>query len=292
MLAIRDDGLLEGSVSGGCIEDDLIRQIRDGQLVIDTPRTLTYGVSAQEARKFGLPCGGTLELVLEVVKPHSQIDAMIEAIEAGVLFTKQLNLATGVVQILDQHLGFTCDDTQLRLPLGPAYRVLVIGAGQLSKFFSQIMLGLGFKVTVCDPRQEYYDNWDIAGVELTREMPDDVVLSIKPDARTAIVALTHDPKLDDLALLEALNSQAFYVAALGSTRNNQQRKQRLQEHFGMSDEALARLHGPAGLFIGSKIPSEIAVSIAAELVAAKNRVLAVAGVISNTSKKLELTKVA
>ena len=210
---------------------------------------------------------------------------MIERIEAGRLFTKVLDLNTGVVQILDQHLGFSCDVSHLRLPLGPAYRVLVIGAGQLSKFFGQIMLGLGFRVIVCDPREEYYDNWDIAGVELTREMPDDVVLALKPDARTAIVALTHDPKLDDLALIEALNSDAFYVAALGSTRNNQQRKQRLHEHFGISDEALARLHGPAGLFIGSKIPSEIAVSIAAELVAAKNRVLAVAGVISNTSKK-------
>ena len=101
-------------------------------------------------------------------------------------------------------------------------------------------------------------------------MPDDVVLALKPDAHTAVVALTHDAKLDDMALLEALKSEAFYVGALGSRRNQATRKQRLMEHFDLSAESLERLHGPVGLSIGAKTPAEIAVSIIAQIVQVKN----------------------
>jgi xanthine dehydrogenase accessory factor len=155
---------------------------------------------------------------------------------------------------------------------GPRFRLLVIGAGQLSKFLCQMALGLDFQVTVCDPREEYQDTWDVPGVTLVRTMPDDTVAAMQLDERCAVVALTHDPKLDDLALMEALKSKAFYVGALGSRKNNEARRQRLIEHFGMSADELARLHGPIGLFIGSRTPPEIAVSIAAEIVAAKNGV--------------------
>jgi xanthine dehydrogenase accessory factor len=119
---------------------------------------------------------------------------------------------------------------------------------------------------VCDPREEYKASWKLPDVTHLSGMPDDVVQDIQPDAHTAIVALTHDPKLDDMALLEALNSNAFYVGALGSRRNQQVRKQRLADHFGISDDSLARLHGPVGLRLGAKSPSEIAVSIMAELI--------------------------
>lgn len=132
-------------------------------------------------------------------------------------------------------------------------------------------VALDFAVTVCDPREEYADEWNEPGTTVTREMPDDVVLAMKPDARMAVIALTHDPKLDDLALMEALQSPAFYVAALGSRRNNKTRRARLLE-FGVSEEQAATLRGPAGIYIGSRTPAEIAVSIAAELVAMKNGV--------------------
>jgi xanthine dehydrogenase accessory factor len=163
-------------------------------------------------------------------------------------------------------------DGQLVQVLGPGYRMLVIGAGQLSQYLCQTALGLGFDVTVCDPRVEYTAGWSLPGVTLVRDMPDDAVLQMQPDERTAIVALTHDPKLDDLALMEALMSPAFYVGALGSRVNNTRRRERLQEHFGIGDEAIARLHGPAGLYIGSRTPPEIALSILAEVVAIKNGV--------------------
>jgi xanthine dehydrogenase accessory factor len=123
---------------------------------------------------------------------------------------------------------------------------------------------------VCDPREEYAAGLNMSGVTRLIGMPDDVVRELQADAHTAVVALTHDPKLDDMALMEALNSDAFYVGALGSKRNQASRKQRLMEHFDLSAEALARLHGPVGLSIAAKTPAEIAVSIVAQIIQVKN----------------------
>jgi xanthine dehydrogenase accessory factor len=130
----------------------------------------------------------------------------------------------------------------------------------------------GFKVAVCDPRPEYMQAWAVNGVERIAGMPDDVVRDFAVDLRTCIVALSHDPKLDDLALLEALHSPAFYIGAIGSRRNSRQRRERLIEHFGETQESLERLHGPIGIYIGSKTPAEIAVSVMAQILAAKNGV--------------------
>ncbi|MNV65328.1 putative xanthine dehydrogenase subunit A [compost metagenome] len=130
----------------------------------------------------------------------------------------------------------------------------------------------GFKVTVCDPRPEYIETWAVNGVERIVGMPDDVVRDFTVDRRTCIVALSHDPKLDDLALLEALHGPAFYIGAIGSRRNSQLRRERLIEHFGETPASLERLHGPIGIYIGSKTPPEITVSVMAEILAAKNGV--------------------
>jgi xanthine dehydrogenase accessory factor len=154
---------------------------------------------------------------------------------------------------------------------GPRWRLFIIGAGPLSRFLAQVALGMDYRVTVCDPREEYRSGWDVPGVELVHIMPDDLVLEAQLDARSAVVALTHDPKLDDLALMEALKSDAFYVGAIGSRLNNARRRERLKL-FDVNDEQLARLHGPIGLYIGSKTPAEIAISIMAELTAVKNAV--------------------
>ena len=163
------------------------------------------------------------------------------------------------------------DGATLTTVHGPRYRMLVIGAGQLSKYLAQIAVGLDYQVTVCDPREEYTETWDIAGITLVKTMPDDTVIDMKLDERCAVVALTHDPKLDDLALMEALKSPAFYVGALGSRANNAKRRKRLEE-FDLTPEQIARLHGPIGLYIGSRTPPEIAVSILAEITAVKNGV--------------------
>jgi xanthine dehydrogenase accessory factor len=278
LMAINGRGETVGSVSGGCIEDDLIHRIREGGVqaacATDTPAVLRYGISADEAHRFGLPCGGTVELVLEAVSVRSRLDELLQACLRRRSTERVLNLHTGEVDLRAgrcdglPHL----DDHHLTTHLGPQARLIVIGAGDLSRFLCQMALGLGFEVIVCDPREESRASWQLDGVVLSQEMPDDLILRLKPDARTAVVAVTHDPKLDDLALIDALQSDAFYVGAIGSRRHSELRKTRLHEHFDLSQEALDSLHGPAGLYIGSKTPAEIALSIMAEVVAVKNGV--------------------
>ncbi|WP_334187932.1 XdhC family protein [Noviherbaspirillum sp.] len=273
MLAIRDDGLVVGSVSGGCIEDDLIDRVRRHGITRTHPELVTYGISADEAHRFGLPCGGTLQLAIEPVSAQSAIDALLERLARHELVARRIDLATGEVRLDPAAPGMTMQisETALTTIHGPRWRLLIIGAGQLSRFLAQIAVGMDYQVTVCDPREEYRDAWPVQDVTMLHAMPDDAVLDMQLDSRAAVVALTHDPKLDDLALMEALKSDAFYVGAIGSRANNAKRRERLKE-FDLSDAQLAKLHGPVGLYIGSKTPAEIAISILAELTAAKNGV--------------------
>ncbi len=273
MLAIRDDGVAVGSVSGGCIEDDLIDSVRAQGIVLDAPAVREYGIGAEEAHRFGLPCGGTIRLVLEPLGMHSRIGALLAAVTRGELVRRTLDMHTGEVALASAHDtgGLAFDGATLATLHGPRYRMLVIGAGQLSRYLCSIALGLDYQVTVCDPREEYVEAWDVAGVTHVRTMPDDTVEAMRLDARCAVVALTHDPKLDDLALMEALKTPAFYVGALGSRRNNATRRERLRL-FDLDDTQIARLRGPAGIYIGSRTPPEIAISILAEITAARNGV--------------------
>jgi xanthine dehydrogenase accessory factor len=273
LLAVRDDGVVSGSVSGGCVEDDLIARIKAGEYdSLDHPSIVAYGVSKEEAARFGLPCGGTLRLVQEPVKDTAWIAAVLERTNAHQLVARTVKLSTGEVSLRDaartDALHF--DGITLTTLFGPRWRLLLIGAGQLSQAVAHMAKLLDFEVLVCDPREEYAASLGLTDVTRVMGMPDDVVLELKPDAHTAVVALTHDAKLDDMALMEALKSEAFYVGALGSRRNQATRKQRLMEHFDLSAESLDRLHGPVGLSIGAKTPAEIAVSIIAEIVQVKN----------------------
>jgi xanthine dehydrogenase accessory factor len=273
LLAVREDGLVVGSVSGGCIEDDIVdRTRREGQRATKC-EVVTYGVSADEARRFGLPCGGTIQLVLEPLTRESGMRALLREVETGHLVARRLDVASGFATLhpAQPNDGLTFDGRMLRTIHGPRYRMLVIGASQLSKYLAQIAVGLGYDVTICDPREEYTETWDVPGVRLVRTMPDDTVQAMRPDERLAVVALTHDPKLDDLALMEALKSRAFYVGAIGSRANNEKRRERLRE-FDLDAAQIARLHGPIGLYIGSRTPPEIAISILAEITAIKNGV--------------------
>lgn len=269
VVAVRDDGQIAGSVSGGCIEDDLIARMREQALVANSPKVVRYGVSGDEAARFGLPCGGTLELVLEPVGEASQIDSLLAELSAGRRVRRTLSLASGAATLApaDGADVVQLSATQLISTHGPHWRLLLIGAGQLSQYLAQMALALDYQVIVCDPRDEYLP--DLPGVNRLRDMPDDAVVALRPDAHTAIIALTHDPKLDDLALMEALRSPAFYIGAIGSRANQAKRQQRLAEHFGLSAAELARLHGPVGVKNGARTPPEIAVAILAELTAVR-----------------------
>ena len=269
LLAVRDDGQISGAVSGGCVEDDLIARIKAGERSAQ-PSMIAYGVTKEEAARFGIPCGGSLRLVQEPLLDSAWLEEILQRTQAHELVARTLNLRTGQVHLqVTQTAQFAFDGQQLTTSFGPKWRLLLIGAGQLSQAVAQIAQMLDFEVLLCDPREEYVPN-NLHGTQRLLGMPDDVVREIKPDAHTAIVALSHDPKLDDMALLEALNSAAFYVGALGSRANTAKRKARLAEHFAISAAALARLHGPVGLHLGAQTPAEIAVSIMAQIVAVKN----------------------
>jgi xanthine dehydrogenase accessory factor len=288
IMALCETGAVVGSVSGGCIEDDLIYRFTQAYASSansqpqDAPQTLPsgapqrvkYGVTADEAHRFGLPCGGTLELVLEFDPDPALLAELLEALSQGRLMQRHLDLQSGAcrLQTTEQTAELSIDDHRLVNTFGPEFRMLLVGAGQLTEYLATMALFSGFAVTVCDPREEYTGAWSVPNVTVLKDMPDDVVQQFKPDSRSCVIALTHDPKLDDLALLEALNTEAFYVGAIGSRRNNEARHQRMIEHFDQTEASLARLRGPIGIYIGSKTPSEIAVSVMAEVLAVKNGV--------------------
>lgn len=272
LLALRGDGLVVGSVSGGCVEDDLIDRVRHGERV-DQASLITYGVSKEEAARFGLPCGGNLRLVQEPLGRTDWIDEVLVRTSRHELVSRSLSLETGVVTVQAASRGdkFEFNGTELRALFGPRWRLLIIGAGQLSRVLAHMALALDFEVICCDPREEYNLTWDVPGSSFSKAMPDDLVMELQLDPHSAVVAVTHDPKLDDLVLLEALKSPAFYVGALGSRSNTAARKERLKL-FDLSSAEIDRLHGPIGLDLGSKTPAEIAVSIIGEIVAVKNGV--------------------
>ena len=272
-LALREDGAVVGSVSGGCIEDDLIARHTAGDFS-GRPELIRYGIDADEAHRFGLPCGGTLELMLEFDPDAAALQSLIGSLQGGRLMRRTVSLGDGSVTLAEsaEPEALHLDGQTLAATFGPEFRMLLIGAGALSEYLATMAQFSGFAVTVCDPRAEYSGHWSVPGVTLAEGMPDDVVVAFRPDRRSCVIALTHDPKLDDLALLEALESDAFYVGAIGSRRNNAARRERLAQHFDMSPETLSRLRGPIGLYIGSKTPPEIAVSVMAEVLAVKNGV--------------------
>jgi xanthine dehydrogenase accessory factor len=269
-LAIRDDGQVAGSVSGGCVEDDLIRRVQKEILTRNTPEMVVYGVSQQEAARFGLPCGGTLRLLVEPKPELTLLEKLLAAISTHQIICRTVNLSTGK-SILDpgsRHDEFLCTEQEMRTTYGPRWRLVIIGAGQLSLYAADFAIASDFEVIVIDPREEYAEGLNRNDLIFIKGMPDDVLLEIDVDPHTAVVALTHDPKLDDMALMEALKSPAFYVGALGSRKNTQKRKERLID-FDISKEEVERLHGPVGLYIGALTPPEIAVSILAEVIAVK-----------------------
>ena len=273
-LAVRDDGRVIGSVSGGCIEDDLIENVRAKGIAADArPHIVSYGISADDAHRFGLPCGGTIELAIEPLGATSGMRELLQRLEGGQLLERRLDLNSGAVTLARATPGsvLRVDDETLCTVHGPRWRLFIIGAGPLSRFLAQVASAMDYRVIVCDPREDYRADWNVPGIELVHTMPDDLVIEAKLDARSAVVALTHDPKLDDLALMEALRSDAFYVGAIGSRVNNARRRERLKL-FDLSDAQLDRLHGPIGLYIGSKTPSEIGIAILAEMTAMKNGV--------------------
>ena len=273
LMLMRADGAFSGSVSGGCVEADLVMRYREGQLGDTFPTRIDYGINREDATRLGLPCGGRLELLLERLESAVPLQRLLAQITAAALVARRVCLATGEVSL---HPAAPADDFRynedyLEKVFGPQWRLLLIGGGELTRYVAQIALLLDYQVVICDPREDCEAVMPPPACELVRMMPDDAVQAYAVHPRCAVVTLSHDPKLDDLALLDALGSPAFYVGALGSKRNSALRRERLRG-LGISAQQLQNLHAPAGLPIGSHSPPEIAVSILAGITAVRNLV--------------------
>lgn len=272
VLAVTSSGAFFGSVSGGCIEEDLIEQLQNNP--VNKPQLIMYGETEEQRHHFGLPCGGVLQLIVEPFNNKVEIESLIKNIESRKTIYRSIELNSHTIhsQPWQKHHCIELDGNTWHNVFGPTWRLLIIGAGETGQYLANMAQSLGYDVLVSDPRPEYRKNWPLSHDILLEGFPDDVIDDLNIDERTAIVAVAHDPKVDDMALLSALNSDAFYVGALGSRQNNFQRRQRLQQHFGFTQHQVNQLHGPVGLHIGSKTPAEIALSILAEVTAIKNGV--------------------
>ncbi|MEM6709793.1 MAG: XdhC family protein, partial [Pseudomonadota bacterium] len=276
LLTCNTAGQLVGSLSGGCVEDDLIEQLTQGALAKDRATRYEYGVTAEDTERFGLPCGGRLTVYVEPLDPTKD-PTLVEEFQAlcsALAERRWFERSTGP----DGHqltecawdpqrpiVDYDADANRFQQVFGPRKQLFIIGAGMVSHYLAGLALMLDFAVTVCDPREEQLANFPVAGVTKVGGMPDDAVRSFASDSGSAIVALTHDPRIDDMGLIEALATDAFYVGAMGSSRTSASRRERLAT-LGVPAAALDRLHAPIGLALGSKTPPEIALAIAAELV--------------------------
>lgn len=271
LLAMSASGALVGSVSGGCVEEDLLGRFRTGELAEPFPTLVDFGIDRAEAGRLGLPCGGRLELLVEELPAAEPVEALLTGLRAGGLVARRVCLNTGEVSL---HPGEGRPELEVSghavvKVFGPAWHLLLVGDGQLARLLATMARLLDYGVTICDPRESFADPFPLPEVTYSRLPPDEAVLALANQPRTAVVTLAHDPKQDDLALLEALASRAFYVGALGSRRTAAARRERLAQ-MGLTQAQIARLRGPAGLPIGSKRPAEIALSILAEITAARN----------------------
>ena len=279
-LAVNDRGEFVGSVSGGCIEAAVIGEAQE-VIAGAAPRVLSFGVSDERAWEVGLACGGRVDVYVEAVKRETldrlravraehRAVALATPLDGGDAWLGDLSdapaplreavgraLRSGAAEVAEiDGRSFLIE------PHLPPLRLIVVGAVHVAETLAQMASLAGFAVTIVDPRRAWATEARFPGLALVTTWPDVALSELRPDARTAVVTLTHDPKLDDPALVAALASPAFYIGCLGSQKTHAARRDRLA---GKGD--LARLHGPVGLRIGARAPAEIAVSILAEIIA-------------------------
>lgn len=283
MMACTQDGELVGSISGGCIEEDFLQQLREGALKAryeseKKPFMVHYGVSAEEQARLRLPCGGQLHVLLEFIQatPHNidTFNAIDSALNQHHRISRRVDLISGHIDTSPQSAddAVILSHVQMLHSLSPKYRLLLLGAGDVARYVAELALSMDYDVTLCDPRPHYLDNWFVPGVQLSSDLPDDLVRDQFSNPYSGIIALAHDPRVDDMALMEGLKTDAFYIGAMGSERTSENRRLRLPE-LGLSAAEIAKLHAPIGYMIGSKTPAEIAISILAEVTAVRHKVL-------------------
>ena len=286
-MVVAADGQFEGSVSGGCVEGEVIAEAED-ILAEGRPKTLTFGVADETAWQVGLPCGGQIKVFLERLDGPGGVAVLDRALKArtkrrGLVIRTHLNDArrefferedAPADDVVKQH--FASGESKLQeTPEGevflhalvPPARILIIGATHIGQILAQLVKLAGYEVLVIDPRTAFAAETRFPGIRLDTEWPQDTIPKIGLDPYTAVVALAHVGHIDDEALKLAMRSDCFYIGALGSKRNHAKRMQRLKE-VGFSDAEIGRIHSPIGINIGAQSPQEIAISVMAELVLA------------------------
>lgn len=268
VMAITESRKFVGSVSGGCIEDELINRV-GGQFPAYA-ELIEY--SSETTRT--LPCGGTLLLLLEPLDSISDLNEMVRELKSGISIVRSIKLEPLETswRMAEKNDQSRLSADRLELLYERSWQILIVGMGELSQWVYQLANLIDYEVKVCEPREDYRKSWTFLESETYTDYPDDFVRLVEPDRQTCVLALTHDPKIDDMAIIEALASDAFYIGALGSRRTTNNRADRLRDHFGMNDNDLQRLHAPIGLDLNTRKPQEIALSIMTEITAVRNRV--------------------
>ncbi len=280
LMVCNRDGSLVGSLSGGCVEEDLISVLQRGELAIGEPAYKIYGETDEDIEKFQLPCGGTLGILIE---PFPALASNPELVQHFQLIEQHLQQRTCVQRLYDYEnnsrrvlpsshhpdVQYQLDSygkvSQLDHILGPVIHLMIIGVCEVARYLAQFALATGYRVSICDPRPEMASEWSVEHTTLFTAMPDDTIRAYSADNNSAIVAVSHDPRIDDMGLMDAFDSNAFYIGAMGSKKTSEKRRERLRE-LGISAEDLKRLRAPIGLAIHSKTPAEIAISILAEII--------------------------
>ncbi len=277
-LAVSGDGQMQGSVSGGCVEGAVLLEAQEA-LETGEMRLLEYGVSDDDAFAVGLACGGTIRVLVEPVGSaitEEILNQIVAARTDRVAVAYEVNVKTGARGVMNggfeqrfrmDRSGFEEDGDVFVAIHNPPLRLIVVGAVHIAQALVPMARIAGYDPVIIDPRDAFGSNARFPGEEIIADWPDDAIATIGLDARTAVVLLTHDPKLDDPALHAALASDVFYIGALGSKRTHAARVARLSE-AGFDAAQIARIRGPVGLDIGAAGPSEIAVSILAQMVQA------------------------
>jgi xanthine dehydrogenase accessory factor len=292
-LAVSDTGQWSGSVSGGCLEEDLLRRTaREGS---DYPVVIDYGITDNDRDDFRLPCGGRIRLLVEPLGAASDNSSAIahvrqladalshrNPVARRVILQDNLqNTSKSAYRSTDQSSmtlqlpesasepSIVFDGQELRHTLQPECRLLLIGAGEVARYVAEFACAADFTVTLCEPRETFASGWGHPKLPLDRRLPDDVIIESFSDSWCGVLALAHDPRIDDMGLLAALQSPAFYVGAMGSKRTSEARRERLAS-LGLGGAELQRLRAPIGIDIPSKTPAEIAISVVADLIAARH----------------------
>ncbi|MCU9950873.1 XdhC family protein [Pseudomonas sp. PDM13] len=278
LLAANAAGQWVGSLSGGCVEDDFLERVAEG--AFPEPLALVrYGDGSDERSKISLPCGGVLEVLVENLPADCEVQAHLRELESALAgqrrLLREIRIDGGTRTLLeDREQGARVERNEqvIRLRVGAAQRLLLAGYSSVAQVCAAFAQPLGFEVVLCDPREEVLDGVELPGVEVRRELPSEVIRNGGCHADTAVVALTHDPRIDDLAMIEAVRTEAFYIGVMGSVATSTKRMERLRRVGGLSETEIDRITAPIGLHLGSKTPAEIALAVLADILRVRNAI--------------------